>query len=263
MVGGLTVGDPPQAQDRHHVVDTQRAAVLHVGAQQLDKRLIGAGSDHVRVHRRQTPVLTQRAKNIRWRADRGFQTVKLAIAPGLCPALGDTHRQVTVQANRHVVALTLLPAGGKLTVGQPLQPEVEIDLVGVLFAKRFYRRGINGLVLLGPYRPAPAHFVLFHLICVQRIKGRLPVKALPFPGNKLPEGRHLFVVTLCKVFPRHAQRSHFQRGDGSIIDPLGIPGALQRLPGSVHLPPGLRLGAVTEILNGVYVDINHVQPATG
>ncbi|MNO99224.1 hypothetical protein D3C76_909900 [compost metagenome] len=120
VVGGFTVGDPPQTQDRHHVVDTQRAAVLHVGAQQLDKGLIGAGRNHVRVHRRQAPVLTQRAKNIRWRTDGGFQAVELAIAPGLCPTLGHADRQVTVQANRHIVALTLLPAGGKLGVRQPL-----------------------------------------------------------------------------------------------------------------------------------------------
>ncbi|MNO99225.1 hypothetical protein D3C76_909910 [compost metagenome] len=133
----------------------------------------------------------------------------------------------------------------------------------MLFAKRFHRRGINGLVLLRPHRPAPAHFVLFHLIRVQRIERRLPVQALPFAGNKRPEGRHLFVVTPGKAFPRHAQCGHLQRGDGSIIDPLGIAGALQRLPGGLHLPPCLRLVTVAKILHGVNINVNHVQPAAG
>ena len=230
------------------MVDTQRPAVLHVRAQQVDKRLVGARRHHVRIHRRQAPVLAERAKDIRRRADGGFQTVKLAVTPGFRTAFRHADGQVTIQANRHLVALAHLPAGGKLAVRQPLQPQVEVHLVSVFFAESFHFRRVDGLIRFRPDRPAPAHFVLFHLIRVQRIERCLPVQALALLRHELAERRHLLIITLRKAFPRQAQRGHLQRRHGGIVHPVGFAGLLQRLLGGTQCPPRLRLRAVFEII---------------
>ncbi len=244
----FTVRDPPQAQHRHHVVDTQCPAVLHVGAQQVDKRLVRARRHHVRIHRRQAPVLAERAKDIRWRADGGFQAVEFTVAPGFRTALCDADGQVTIQADRHLIALAHLPAGGKLAVRQPLQPQVEVHFIRVFFTEGFHFRRVDGLIRFRPHRPAPAHFVLFHLICVQRIKCCLPVQALALLSDKLTEGRHLLVIALRKAFPRQTQRGHFQRRDGRIVHPVRVTRLLQRLLGGAEFPPRLRLLAVFEVV---------------
>jgi 4-alpha-glucanotransferase len=44
-----------------HVMSVLR---LWIGAQQVDKRLIGASGNNMRIHRRQAPVLPQRTQNI-------------------------------------------------------------------------------------------------------------------------------------------------------------------------------------------------------
>ncbi|SAF69956.1 Uncharacterised protein [Enterobacter kobei] len=209
VIGRFTVRDPPQAQYGHDVVNTQRATVLHVRAQQVDKRLVGARRHHVRIHRRQAPVLTERPKDIRRRTDGRFQAVKLTVTPGFRAAFCHTDGQVAIQADRHVIALAYLPAGGKLAVGQPLQPQIEVHLVGMRFTEGFDFRGVHGLVRFRPDRPAPAHFVLFHLIRVQRIECRLPVEAFAFLRHKLAEGRHLIVIAFSKAFPGQTQRRHF------------------------------------------------------
>lgn len=82
------------------MVNAQRAAVLHIGAQQVDKGLIRPGDNDMRVHRRQPPVLTERAEDIRRRADRCFQAVQLPVAPGFRAAFRYANRQIAVQTNR-------------------------------------------------------------------------------------------------------------------------------------------------------------------
>ena len=262
MVGGFTIRDPPQTQHRHHVIDAQRAAVLHISAQQVDKRLIGAGGNDMRIHRRQAPVLAQRAQNIRRRAHGRFQAVQLTVAPGLRPAFGDAHRQIAVEANRHPVALAGFPAGGELAPGQPLQPEIETDVVLMLNAEGFHLRAVDILKGLRPGRPAPAQRVLLYLPGVKRIESGLPVEAFPFAQNKLAERCHLLIFTTRELFPRHTQRGHFQRSDGGIIHIVRFPRRLQCLLRCRRLPPRLRLFATLEIFNRVDVDINNVQPAT-
>ena len=262
MVGGFTIGDPPQTQHRHHVIDAQRAAVLHIGAQQINKRLIGASGNNMRIHRRQAPVLAQRAQNIRRRAHGRFQAVQLTVAPGLRPAFGDAHRQIAVEANRHPVALAGFPAGGKLAPGQPLQPEIETDVVLMLNAEGFHLRAVDILKGLRPGRPAPAQRVLLYLPGVKRIESGLPVEAFPFAQNKLAERCHLLIFTTRESFPRHTQRGHFQRGDRGIVDIIRLPRRLQGLLGRCGLPPRLRLFATLEIFNRINVDVDDVQPAT-
>ena len=262
MVGGFTIGDPPQTQHRHHVIDAQRAAVLHIGAQQINKRLIGASGNNMRIHRRQAPVLAQRAQNIRRRAHGRFQAVQLTVAPGLRPAFGDAHRQIAVEANRHPVALAGFPAGGELAPGQPLQPEIETDVVLMLNAEGFHLRAVDILKGLRPGRPAPAQRVLLYLPGVKRIESGLPVEAFPFAQNKLAERRHLLIFTTRESFPSHTQRGHFQRGDRGIVDIIRLPRRLQGLLGRCGLPPRLRLFATLEIFNRINVDVDDVQPAT-
>ncbi len=203
VIGCFSVRDPPQTQHRHNMVDTQRATVLHIGAQQFDKRFVSARGDDVRIHRRQSPVLPERTENVRRCAHRGFQAVQLAVAPGFRPTFGHANRQVAIQSNRHRKALAGLPAVSKLAICQPLQPQVEIHIITMRFAEAFYLWRVHRLECLRPHRPAPAQCVLFHLMRMQRIKCRLPVEAIPFPGHKLAKCRHLLIIARREAFPRH------------------------------------------------------------
>ena len=222
MIGRLAVRDPPQTQYRHHVIDAERPAVLHIRAQQLDEGLIGARHHDMRIHRRQAPVLPQRAEDIRRRADGSLQAVQFAIAPGLSPAFRNAHRQVTIQADRHGIVLAGMPALGELGVSEPLQPQVKIHLVGMFGAERFNLRAIGILISLRPRGPAPAQRILLNLPGVQRVKRRLPVQAVALARDKLAELRHRLIVARGKTFPGHAQRGELEGGHGGIINIIGL-----------------------------------------
>ncbi len=203
VIGRFTVGDPPQTQHRHNMIDTQCAAVLHIGAQQLDKRFVSAGCDDVRIHRRQPPVLTQRTQNIRRRANRGFQAVQLTVAPGFCSPFCHADRQVAIQPDRHRKTLTRFPAVSELGIRQPLKPQVEVHVITMRFAELFDLWRVHRLESLWPHRPAPAQCVFFHLMRMQGVKGRLPVQAIAFLSHKLAKCRHLLIITRREAFPRH------------------------------------------------------------
>ena len=222
VIGRLTVRDPPQTQHRHHVIDAQRPAVLHISAQQLDKWLIGARHHDMRVHRRQAPVLSQRTQNVRRRPDGGFQTVQLAIAPGFRSAFRNADRQIAIQTDRHGIVLAGMPALGELGVSEPLQPQVKIHLVGMLGTECFNLRAIGILVSLRPRGPAPAHRILLNLPGVQRVIRRLPVQTFALTGHKLTELRRRLIIARGKTFPGHAQRSELKSGHGGIVNVIGL-----------------------------------------
>ena len=121
------------------MIDTQRAAAGHVGAQKIDERLITARRHHVRIHRRQAPVLPQRPQDVRRRADRRFQAVQLAVAPGFRPAFRHPDRQIAIQTNRHLLLPALLKTLRKLRGRQPLQPQVKADRVLMFVAELPHR----------------------------------------------------------------------------------------------------------------------------
>lgn len=141
-IGGFAIRDPPQPQQRHDVIDTQRATAGHVGAQKINERLIPARRHHVRIHRRQAPVLPQRAQNIRRRPDRRFQAVQLAVAPGFRPAFRHPDRQIAIQANRHLLLPALVKTLRELGGRQPLQPQVKTNRFLVFSAELPHRFAI-------------------------------------------------------------------------------------------------------------------------
>lgn len=102
------------------MIDAQGTAVAHIGAQHVNEWLIGEVAQRMGVHRRQSPVLPQRAENVGRGSDRGAQAVKLRLTPGLRAALGDANRQIAVQSDRHRLATGLLITVGQLAIGQPL-----------------------------------------------------------------------------------------------------------------------------------------------
>ncbi|CCK08848.1 hypothetical protein BN128_2938 [Cronobacter sakazakii 696] len=261
----FAIGDPPQAQQRHHMVDAQRAAIRHIGAQQLDKRLVSARLHHVRIHRWQAPVLAERPQNIRRRANRCFQTVQLAVAPGFRAAFRHTDRQIAIQPDRHVVRLTGLPAAGKLLIREPLQPEVEIDLISAVFTKRLHFRAAGVLIRFRPGGPAPAHRIFLRLPGVDGVERRLPVEAFARARHEIAKRHHIVIIRAARgeARPGHFQRGELEHGHGRVIDPLRLAGRFQRLLGGFKLPPRLRLIATPEILHRVHVDIDNVKPAAG
>ncbi len=176
--GGFAIRDPPQPQQRHDVIDAQRAAAGHVGAQKIDERLIPARRHHVRIHRRQAPVLPQRPQNIRRRPDRRFQAVQLTVTPGFRPAFRHPDRQIAIQANRHLLLPALVKTLRELGGRQPLQPQVKADRVLMFGAKLPHRVALPLPIALGPGRPAPLAGVFGRQMGMQRIKRRLLIQAV-------------------------------------------------------------------------------------
>src|SRR5699024_8872437 len=57
LVRGGALGDPPQAEQAHHVVDAQRTGVAYRGPDHLPQRPVGGIGQGVRTPRRLRPVL--------------------------------------------------------------------------------------------------------------------------------------------------------------------------------------------------------------
>src|SRR6185503_11818083 len=75
-IGARTLRHPPEAQQRHDVIDAQRAAVTHVRAQELDEIRIDSGPQDVRVDCRQAPILALQGESVGWRADTGLCAIE-------------------------------------------------------------------------------------------------------------------------------------------------------------------------------------------
>ncbi len=263
VVRRLAIGYPPQAQHRHDMIDAQRAAARHIGAQHINKGLISARRHHMRVHRRQAPVLAQRSQNIGRRAYRCLQTVEIGIAPGFRAPFRHADGEIAIKPHRHAVPLANLPALVKLPVRQPLQPEPETHLVLIFTAELLHRFALRVAIFFRPRWPAPALSIFFQHGGVQRVIRRLAVEAFAARGYVRLEmtARGVLLIAGTELRPGQPQAVDFKLVHRAIVDPLGL---ARRLDAPLRLfipPPALRLFALLEIRHALHVDIDHVHPA--
>ena len=94
-------GHPPQTEQRHHVIQAQRAVVAHVVADQTHEALQMLRLHLHRIGRRNAPTLTLERQRIRRRADFGAQAIAPLVGPGLRPRRMGADRIIAVQADGH------------------------------------------------------------------------------------------------------------------------------------------------------------------
>ena len=137
-VGGIGAGrDPEQTEQAEHVVDPQPAAVAHVGPHGTGERLVPRCPQRVRDVGREAPVLAVGGELVRRRADAGVEREQVLVGPGVGAAGVDADREVGDQRAR--------PGRiAELAVGDPLEPGVEPDVVGVVDARTGARRRCRG-----------------------------------------------------------------------------------------------------------------------
>ncbi len=133
-------GNPVKPRERHDVVEAQRAAPRHVGAQQLDERRIACGAQRTRRVRRQTPVLPARIEFIGRRADRGVDGVGLAVGPHLGAAAVGAQREIEVEADRHAELLRAALDEIELLARVPLQIGVKMHALFLRLGEAAHRR---------------------------------------------------------------------------------------------------------------------------
>ena len=142
-------GDPEQAEQPHHVIDAQRAAVIERGAHRLHERLVADGAQLPRDERRQAPVLAVRVERIRRRADAHAVRDRVLPHPRVGAAGIEADGQVAEQRD-------LGAGGGELLVEQPLEPAVEAEPVVLRRREARDARAVRPSVLGRPRRPSAA-----------------------------------------------------------------------------------------------------------
>ena len=260
--GGLSGRHPPQAQQGHHVVDTQRAAGAHVGAEQIHHGLVGRLEQLVRVHGGQAPVLAERAQNIGRRTDRGFRAVEIPVGPDLGGTFGDTHRQIAVDPHHHARRLGTGVGPGQLLVGQELQIEVEIHILAVLGHPVRHFRIVVVAERLRPHRPAPGIFALGIEVGLQGIEGGLLLQAVAAGGDECIESG-LTLGAEARLIEHLTQHAELGLDDAGVIHvALGTQLAQMLLESrACHF----RLEACVPLEFGysLHIDVGHVEPASG
>ncbi|MNH05631.1 hypothetical protein D3C79_649740 [compost metagenome] len=260
--GGLSGRYPPQAQQGHHVVDAQRPAGTHVGTEQVHHRLIGRLKQLARVHRGQAPVLTERAQDVGWRADRGLGAVEIPVGPDLGGAFGDPHRQIPVDPHHHAGRLGAGIRLRQLFVRQELQVEIEVHILAVIGHPGRHLGVVIIAEGIGPHRPAPGVFTLGIEVRLQRIERRLLLQAVAAGGHEtLKLG--LAYGTQAGLVEHLAQDAELGLDDTGVVHallgPQGGKVLLERRIGDFRLEAvvGQKLG------HRLHVDVGQVQPATG
>ena len=180
---------PEQAHQAHHMVEPQGAGVPHVGTQGVNERGEAQGPQAQRVERRQAPVLAQRVEWVGRRAHVHAQRIGAALAPGVGTAFVHTHGQVAVEAQAHAQCLGMGLCGLQLRLGQPLQPAVVLQLLGMGLGELLHGGCFRVAPGLGPGGPAPHRRVCGHEMGLQCLEQGMQAQAFALALHKAVELR--------------------------------------------------------------------------
>ena len=92
---------PPLPEQRHDVIEPQRAEVPHVGRHQVAERPVSLGDQRIGILRRDAPVLSLQRQRIRRRSDSGAHAVQRLVGPGFRTARIHADGVVAVEPDRH------------------------------------------------------------------------------------------------------------------------------------------------------------------
>ena len=215
---------PEQAGQVHHVVDAQRAAMAHVGAQRGDERGVGGIAQAVRHEGRQAPVLTVQVEVVGRRAGVRPRGIDALTGPGLGAARARSHREILIQADAQAQAPGMFAGLGQLQLRLPLQVGIEVGLGGVRPGESGHRRSVRVLVFGRPGRPAPDRGIPLAKVRLQRLEQRVAGQRFAPLGAEAAEGVGALAsrrqVTVAEVPIGARQRCQLQRRDRLVIDQL-------------------------------------------
>ena len=141
-------GHPPQTKQPHDVVDTDSAGVTQGTRDHLTQWRVGHLLQHVRTHWRLPPVLAGLVERIRWGSDVHLTGEQSVEHPCVGTRSVDPDGKVTDEPDRHAGIRAGRLGRRELLVGDPLQPHVKVDPVG-MFAAHPSHGSPMGIVQLG------------------------------------------------------------------------------------------------------------------
>src|SRR5680860_189122 len=153
LAGNLAVRNPPQPEEPDDVVDPDATGMTQGRAQHVPVWRIAELLEPVRPPRRLAPVLAQLVVLVRRVTVGAPAREGISQSPGVGPLGVDAHREVVNNPQRHPGFLGLTLDGAKLLVDDPLQPAVELDVVGDLVAQRLDGRAAGVMQVGGPLAP--------------------------------------------------------------------------------------------------------------
>ena len=148
--------DPPQTEQPDHVVDTESARTAQRRLDHPTERLVRRLGEPVGPPRRLRPVLAVLVVGVGWRADVDARGVGLLQHPGVGALRVHSHGQVGHHAQPHAGPAQAELGVRQLLVDHPLQPLLEVDLVGVGPTERLDSRQFRVPQLRRPRRPVRA-----------------------------------------------------------------------------------------------------------
>src|SRR5262245_59259191 len=135
----------------HHMIDPEHSGKLQVIPNVRDRVVIMTQPHSFGMHWRETPVLTRRKNQVRWRASRGTERELIAVAPNVIAVGMKAERQVEIQEF----------AGAPCAVGHGLKLFVNLELRVEVVSRHalVILGGFNFILkLLRPFGPTVAEF---------------------------------------------------------------------------------------------------------
>ena len=187
-LGGRSAGGhQEELPERHRVVDAERAGVGGRGVdQRAERRGVGRGHRDGG-ERRELPVLAGGAEVVGRRADVHAGHGDVAVGPGARPVGDLADGEVEIEAEAHAGGERRLARLAELAVGEPLQPGVEADLVGVALGEGGDGGALRVLQLRRPAGPAGAVAIGRHA-GGDRLEAGVALERLAAGGAEAVEG---------------------------------------------------------------------------
>ena len=180
---------PPLPEQRHHVIEPQRPAIAHAGADQRGERRIRRAPQLAWILRRDAPLLPRYAQRVGRRADGRTHAVESLVGPGFGARSIHANGVITVQPHAEA-EFARQPAHGTELIGcQPLQVGEEIHVVGVFAGEPLHGVAARVVVLLRPVLPAGVRAQRLAEMPIQRVEQRMQAQRLTVFGEKITELR--------------------------------------------------------------------------
>src|SRR5665647_2577351 len=153
LTGNVAVRNPPQPEEPDHMVDPDATGMTQGRTKHVPVWRIAELLEPVRPPGWLAPVLAELVVLVRRGTDGDPAHEGVGQSPGVRPLGVDADREVVNDPQRHTGFLGLTLDCAKLLVDDPLQPAVELDVVGDLVAQRLDGWAAGVMQLGGPLAP--------------------------------------------------------------------------------------------------------------
>ena len=143
--GGLgALRNPEEAEESHHVIDAQGAAVPAVLADGFGEQAVSVFAMLFRAGRRKAPILALRGEVVGRRSDAASGGEERALGPQVGAEAVGGQGQIVIQPDGQAPLARVGLGGGELQIELPLQVAIKQNQPPVFFAKGLRFRGESG-----------------------------------------------------------------------------------------------------------------------